>query len=225
MDHEDQGLIELWLRPISTPSPRRLVSLVGPPGSGKSSISKALADFAWPGGVAAHEERADLNPYFEDGRSPKDDELDASQNWFLAQYESKLRDAKSTLILDQHPIAVVLAYSRAFCDQGLISIQSYSVQAERLRGQIEVSRRDFPSQFNVFLTAPKEVLATRIARKSDGQLAMDWLDKIVPKFDVLLAEGQSRATASMMHIDTADRRVDDVAHEIFEAAMKNGRRY
>ncbi len=95
------------------------LSLCGPPGSGKTSIARALIEGSL-GNRAVYLEKFEENPFLGDLQAPdRVFDADQSQRWFLSRMEEFLSHrSEVNVVLDQDPTAIVAVYSALLRDQG-----------------------------------------------------------------------------------------------------------
>ena len=140
-----------------------VVSIVGPPGSGKTTSISLLMGFPLPTKARFYRERADRNPFLPtDSQNRGDTNWHESQLWFLHQYKNFMEDRRrsSLAFLDQDACIVTLIYNRRLLEKGLLEQDQYESQLEFA---IDLERTHFSKGRQVFwLDADPDELAKRV---------------------------------------------------------------
>jgi len=155
----------------------KLLSICGPSGSGKTTICRALKGF--------------YQVYIEDGQNnphlhkliegSKDFDAAANQHWFLDRMEQFIDAAHDRqIVLDQDPAAIVLAYSRMFHEESIMTTtQCTSLMEDLLRIENKLQRWKCP-RVVLCIDAPAEVLRARVVRRVGESLAppLAWFARV-----------------------------------------------
>src|SRR5262249_21707294 len=90
------------------------------------------------------------------------------QEWFLRLVTEHIADAnpRLPLVLDQDPAAIVLAYSRMFYEDGLITTAQYESLFQDLLRVEEMLNRWRSPRAVLCLDAPAEVLRKRVVQRT-----------------------------------------------------------
>lgn len=186
--------------------PARVLTVMGPPGSGKSSAVKALAK-RFP----AYVEEPARNPMLRLLSWRTYDEALASQLWFLETLSRVIEtaDRAKPLVVDQDPRAIVAVYGSLLTEQGHLPIraveemQALLVEVEAALGQWEAGRR------TVLLDAEPDILAARVRQRDERSAGVDWLELVRSRF---LVETSQLSEARILRTD--EMAIDDVAREL-----------
>lgn len=145
------------------PKSSKLLTICGPSGSGKTTVVQSFAD--------EHQvfvETTEGNPYLQNLLEGKP-EFDAAlnQEWFLERVANYVAHAKPnlSLVIDQDPAGIVLAYSRMFLKEGSITQIQYTSLLQKLLKCERLLRKWKHPRAVLFLDAPAEVLRQRVIKR------------------------------------------------------------
>lgn len=188
-----------------------VISVAGPPGSGKTSTVTALLD-----GRAAYMEASAENPFLTQAGRAAAIDVAASQTWFLERITNFVAgtDPSTELVIDQDPAAIVKVYGRSFRRAGELSAPAYKeLLAQLLELESRLSTWATP-RLVVLLDAPAETLFARTrSRVEERQPTREWLNEIRTGF---LEFGASVPGAVV--IDTRERDIEQVT-ELIESVL------
>lgn len=196
-----------------------VLSICGPSGVGKTTIVKALA-CNYPIFI----ETTDGNPHLKNLLEGKDNfDAAANQEWFLERMDEHIThaDSHSSLILDQDPAAIVMAYSQMFMEEGRISEAEYNLLFQHTL-KIEQSLQRWKSPRAVlFLDAPAEVLRQRVLQRwgKSRTPTVKWFDRIRNHFTKLFTHFPNATTAST--VDMSPEQVIALAKSLIENQIQN----
>lgn len=157
-----------------------IISVCGPPGSGKTSIVNALIKK----GKFGYLERYRENPYLEDIQEPSiTASFEASQRWFLQHIESYIHSCGTRIsYIDQDPTAIVLVYSQLLLDRGQISRGAYLSQLQDLLRLESNYGLKLAARPVALLDAPSDILAERCAGKFGSDASPAFLEDLRSRF-------------------------------------------
>lgn len=166
-----------------------VLSLCGPPGSGKTSVARQLTT-ADSGNFDVYVEQFDKNPFLGDIQD-RDTAFDAdqSQRWFLSKMDGFLGKCSDVnVVLDQDPTAIVAVYSALLRDQGRLTRDSMIDHLSRL---VEMEARratTLAGRRVVLLDAPAPVLAQRCMSKFGSLPDERFLDDLRSRFAAIFGQ-------------------------------------
>lgn len=201
--------------------PCLIVSVMGPPGAGKTTLIKRLQEH-WKTRLAAfYIEDGSANPYLGSGFDVDEDfDADASQRWFLDQYTAFFEglDRQSKLFLDQDPSAVGLVYSKTFQACGALTEGAYVSQLETLLDIESMMSKISACRKIVSLEASTEVLFDRISKRESGvPISEDWIADLNSGFESLYEQFDQGDASNLCRLDSSalsSKEVEDVVLRI-----------
>jgi deoxyadenosine/deoxycytidine kinase len=191
-----------------------VLSICGPSGSGKSTLARSILS-THPTYVEDADENPHLQVFLEGSRGFH--AMD-NQRWFLQRMADFIQkaDNQRPLILDQDPGAIVLAYSRMFREDSMITDAQYAKLLEHLIQVEELLQRWKSPRVVFFLDAPSEVLHRRVLQRS-GELRTPpraWFAKVRRCFCDLWSRFPNAVTLST--VDLTPEEVLDRARRLIE---------
>jgi NTP pyrophosphatase (non-canonical NTP hydrolase) len=167
----------------------RALSICGPPGSGKTSVARALLE-AGTTGRRIYVEKFEENPFLGDLQTPQSAfDADQSQQWFLSGIQDFLAGRNDVdVVFDQDPTAIVAVYSSLLRDQGrltrdaLLEHFTVLVTMEIRNAETLAGRRV------ILLDAPASLLAERCVAKFRSAPDEQFLETLRGRFAAIFRQ-------------------------------------